>query len=85
MNRKLLLILCLVPFVFLGALFISLVILSIQIDYWPFLFITTILAPYCFSLYQEYKVDSDFSKLSEHELNLIQEKENIVKTFDLFL
>lgn len=83
MNKKILLILCLTPIVIIGVLFLVFFILSIQIDYWMFLFITTILAPYCFAFYQEYKADSDVQKLTEHELNLIQEKENIVKTFEI--
>ena len=65
---------------------IALMFLNI-IDIINFLLYTVIAFPYCIALYIEYskKGDPKIENLSDYELNLIQEKDNIIKSLEIII
>ena len=56
-------------------------------NWFLFSLLTIIILPYCIALYSEYslKRDDERDELSEYELNLIQEKKNIIKSIEVII
>lgn len=76
---------------FVPSLSILLVLITLMflnlLDIINFLLYTVIAFPYCIALYIEYskKRDPKIENLSDYELNLIQEKDNIIKSLEIII
>ncbi len=86
MKKKLKIGICgILPLVIIVIIIFMLIIFKIQFNVMLFIFIFAAITPYIYAFYREFSVEEDLAekKLSEYELNLIQENKQIVKTLEI--